>query len=620
MDYRLTAIEILKNVGGVENISHLEHCSTRLRFSVIEKRKVNKEELKDIPGVLGVVMTAQCQVIIGNDVIEVYDELRNLCSFENGDKVESSEKQSIGATILDFIVGVFQPLVPAIAGAGVLKSILVLLTTLGWMSSETGTYQILLSISDAAFYFLPLMVATTTATKLKSNRLVALTAVGVLLFPTIIASLEEGITLFGFQVQNIAYSSQVFPAILCVLFLSLVEKFFEKVSPKAIRIFFVPMMSLLIVIPVTLLILGPLGFYAGQAFTTVILFMYDKLGWIATSILAALLPFMIATGMHKAMVPYAVSTMTELGHEPLYLPASLAHNISEGGACMAVALRSKDSNLKATAFSAGISALFGITEPALYGVTIQNKRVLYGVMLGGLVGGAYVGLTGVLSFVTVGPGLASMSMFVSESDSKNIIHAIIGLVLSFVVSFVAVLLLWQEKATEENQNKTAKEDINTEEKHSYLNETVTFTNVAEGIVVDLTEVKDDVFSGKFMGDGIAVIPEKGELYSPVDGKIEMVFDSKHAIGIKAENGAEILLHVGIDTIQLKGEHFEPLVKAGDRVKAGNLLMKFQLENIKDLNFDPIIPIVITNSDKIIITDKQFGQKKITDEIMKVSVK
>lgn len=607
MDYKHVAKEVLKFVGGKENVSHLEHCSTRLRFSLIDNKKANVEELKKIPGVIAVKMTGQCQVVIGNEVIEVYDEVIKLMGPSFGNVAQSNtqqkEKKGIGSTILDFIVGVFQPLVPAIAGGGVLKSILLLFSVFGLINSKGQTYQILSFIGDAPLYFLPLLVAITTANKLKVNPLVSLSAVGALILPNLTAMLGEGAKLFGFDVQNIAYAYQVFPAILTILLYAQVEKLFTKISPKAIRIFFVPMMSLLITVPISLLVLGPIGFTLGQGFASVILAVFDKVGWIAVAVLAAVLPFMVATGMHKAMVPYAVTTMGQLGKETLYLPASLAHNIAESGACFAIALRTKDKVLKSTALSASISALFGITEPALYGITLQNKKALRSVMIGAFIGGTFIGLAGLQAFVLVGPGLASLTMFISEELPRNIVNAVIGLVISFVVSFIAAFFFSKEGNVKHEQQK-------------FINQVTTgkeFKSPVIGEMISLSNVKDNVFSSKVMGDGIAVIPSKGELYAPVDGKIKMVFDTNHALGMEAKNGAELLFHIGIDTVQLGGKYFESLVKVGDEVKAGDLLIKFDLNKIVEEGFDPVTMAIITNKDnyKIEVADLKHVDKQDT---------
>lgn len=497
------------------------------------------------------------------------------------------------------MISIFQPLIPAIAGGGILKSLLMLLNLIGILDKTTSTYQILTFVGDAPLYFLPLLVAITTANKLKVNSLVAVSAVGGLLIPGLTTLITEGTTLAGLPIQNINYAYQVFPAILCVISYSFLEKFFTKISPKVIRSFFVPMMSLLIVVPLTLLVLGPIGFTFGQGFASVIMAIFARFGWIAVALLAAFLPFMVVTGMHKAMIPYVITSLGETGKELIYNAASLAHNIAEAGACFAVTIRSKDKGLKATAVSAGISALFGITEPALYGVTILHKRVLYGVMFGSLIGGATLGLLSVEAYVAVGPGIASLSMFISETLPNNLMYAVIGLVVSFVASFVAVFVLWKEPIGDETKESTKQNEL-------------IFNAPVEGQVIPLSKVNDDVFASKMLGDGVAIVPSKGELYAPINGTIKMVYSTKHALGMQTEGGIEILFHIGLDTVNLEGKYFESFVSEGQRVNQGDLLIKFDLVKIKEAGFDPTTMIVITEPKSIklnIATEEQVTKEE-----------
>ena len=617
-DYIGIAEKVLEYVGTEKNISHLEHCSTRLRFTVSDPGRVEKEKLKGISGVMGVITSGnQCQVVIGNDVIEVYDGLMKIARFGEKKLAPAVKgKQKISAVVLDFLVGIFQPLVPAIAGAGVLKAILSLLTLIGVMDSTGAWYQILFNAADAALYFLPIMVAYTMAAKLNCNKLVAVGIVGATILPSITTMITEGVELFGFTVQNMAYSYQVFPAILCVAFLYFVEKAVTKISPKPIRIFFVPMICILIVAPVTLLILGPLGYNLGQLLTTVILFLYDKMGWIAVAVLAAILPFMISMGMHKALLPYAISSITEMGEELLYMPASLAHNISEGGACFAVALRTKNTELRSTAVSAGISAIFGITEPALYGVTLQYKKAMMGVVAGSFIGGLVVGLTGLKAFVAMGPGLAGMAMFVDPENGMNIVWGFVGFGVALVASFIATFILYKD----ENPDNSETENTAPVKLGEAVSEKSSLVSPMDGELINLEDVNDEVFSGGILGNGMAVIPDKGELYAPADGVIDTVFDSKHAISMVAENGAELLLHVGLDTVRLEGRHFEPQVKNGDRVKAGQLLMKFDIEEIKKEGYDMVTPVVVTNPGNYDIKKEPVGLTEAGSPIMTVVLK
>ncbi|MFU2168718.1 PTS beta-glucoside transporter subunit EIIBCA [Lelliottia sp. AC1] len=582
MNHLQTALDIIAQVGGAENIEHLEHCSTRLRLSLYDNGKVNERELAKIDGVLGVRVNVQCQVIIGHEVVQVYEAARSLIGTPQANASAQTVKPHRGAQIVDFVISVFQPLVPAIAGGGVLKSLLLLLDVLGWLSRDSSTYKVLDNIGSAPLYFLPILVAITTATKLKVNVLVAVSAVAVMVLPAMTKQLADGAEFMSFDLRNVAYASQVFPAILCVLFYAQTEKLFNRYSPGALRIFLSPMLSLLVTVPVTLLILGPLGYELGAGLATVILWLYGKLGFVATGLLAAALPFMVAAGMHKPMLPYAVASMSQFGREMLYLPASLAHNIAESGACLAIALRSKDKVLKSTAFSAGISALFGITEPALYGVTLLNKKALYSVLAGSLVGGAFIGWMAIEAFALVGPGLASISMFVSPDNPMNIVWAFAGAGLSFVIAFLSALLLWRDNAPEQ-----------ADELH--------FIRPVEGQIIPLENVNDDVFSRKIMGDGVAIVPSQGVLRAPADGTVVNVFESGHALSLLTDAGVELIFHIGIDTIRLQGNGFRPLVKEGQHVKSGDTLIEFSLDIITAAGLDPVVVMIVTNGERFSLT-------------------
>lgn len=598
-DYAGTAKAVLKLIGGEENVTHFEHCSTRLRFSIADPGKVDKDGLKGTSGVMGVIASGnQCQVVIGNDVIEVYDEIMKLGTFNKGgtNVPAAGGKKNIGAIILDLLVGIFQPLVPAIAGAGILKALLTILTTFHLLSADSTVYQVFSYVADAALYYLPILVAFTTAGKLNCNKLVAVAIVGAMIYPNTTAMLEAegGAYFLGIHLQNVAYTSQVFPAILTVAFMAFIERLFNRISPKAIRVFFVPLMCFGITFPVSLLLLGPLGYNIGALLTAGILALYNSLGWLAVALVAAILPFMISLGMHKALVPYAVTSISDPGFDMLYLPASLAHNISEGGACLAVAIKTKDTDLRSTAISAGISGLFGITEPALYGVTLQHKKVLASVCASSFIGGLFIGLMKVKAFAAVGPGIASMPMYIDADNGMNFVYAVIGFIISIIASFVFTLIFYKDEAIAQAQAP------------EIVSEGQIVVSPLEGRLIDITEVNDEAFSAGILGDGMAVIPAKGELYAPADAVIETVFDSKHAISMTCENGAEILLHVGLDTVKLEGRYFEPQVKAGDKVKAGDLLMKFDIAGIKKAGYDTVTPVVITNSDDYRLRKSKVG--------------
>ena len=613
-NYKQTAADVLRLIGGEKNGSHLEHRSPRLRCTGADPAKVDAAALKKTPGVMGVIANGgQCQVVIGNDVIEVYNELIKLGSFhKDSAPAAPSGKKSVGAMALDLMVGIFQPLVPAIAGGGILKAFLSLFSLLGWMDSAGVLYRVLIAVADAPLYYLPLMVAVTMAAKINCNKLVALASVGALVLPATVTLLGEANTLFGIPLQNGTYSYQVFPAILAVAFLYLLEKYVTKITPKPIRVFFVPMVCFIIVFPVTLLVLGPIGLTIGKGITTVMLAIYSKVGWLAVGLVAAILPLLISVGAHKAFIPYVVTSLGDLGYEILYNGASLAHNISEGGASLAVACKTKDPELRSAAISGGVSAIFGITEPAIYSITLQHKRVLFGVMTGSFISGSFIGLMAVKAFVAMGPGLAGMAMFVDPENTMNIVWAFAGFGIALAASFVATLILYQDEGkaglevSHQSASYIAPKDAGSGKK---------LFSPIKGKLVPLSEVPDEVFSAGTLGDGAAIVPEEGSLYAPADAVVENVFDSKHAICLNCKNGADVLLHEGIDTVKLGGRHYDVKVKNGDQVKAGQLLMTFDKKAIEAEGYSTVIPVIITNSDSITVHKAAPGAVSAGSTIM-----
>ncbi|MFK8258601.1 beta-glucoside-specific PTS transporter subunit IIABC [Erwinia sp. AnSW2-5] len=585
MNHMETAKQIITLVGGINNIDHIEHCSTRLRLTLNDNGLVQQSALEKVPGILGVRVNVQCQVIIGKEVIGIYDAVREMAAGREPGVKAASARVSPGAWFVDFVISIFQPLIPAIAGGGVLKSLLLLLDLFGWLSRSSSTWKVLDNIGSAPLYFLPILVAITTATKLKVNILVAVSAVSVMVLPAMAKQLAEGAQFLSLDLKNVTYASQVFPAILCVLLYAQTEKLFNRYSPSAVRVFLSPMLSLMVTVPVTLLFLGPLGYELGAGMATAILWLFSKLGFVATALLAGVLPFMVASGMHKPMIPYVVASMSQFGREMLYLPASLAHNIAEAATCFAISLKSHDKVKKSTALSAAFSALCGITEPALYGITLLNKKALYAVIFGSVIGGGFMGWMAVEAFALVGPGLASISMFVAADNPSNILYALLGAALAFVLTFAATLLFWHEEPQQAASPLTpAVSDF-------------ALNSPAEGTVIPLAQVNDEVFSSGMMGDGIAVIPTRGALFAPADGTISSVFESGHALSMLTRDGAELIFHIGIDTIKMDGRGFLPKVKENQSVKSGDLLVEFDLEAIIAAGFDPVVVMVVTNSER-----------------------
>lgn len=587
MNYKDLAENILNYVGGSSNIEGLGHCSTRLRITIKDTKKVKYAELEKLKGVLKVISGVQTQIVIGNDVLAVFEELNKLCTITSSGNAhkEKLNKKDIGNKVLEFMMAIFYPLIPAMAGAGILKSILVLGSMVGIFSSNSSTYIILGYISDAVFYFLPLMIAFTAADKLKCDKIIAVSATAILLLPNMINLMgaEGGTTLLGFTVKNINYATQVFPAILCTLCCYFVERLANKYIPKVLKVIFVPLITFVITVPLTILVLGPLGNTIGNYLATFLVWFQDKLGFLAVGILSAVLPLLVATGMHKSFNPITINNFTTLGYDPLYTLATLAHNCAECGATLAVGIKSKNADLKNIALSGSVSASLGITEPALYGVTLTHKSVLYSVIAGSGLSGAFLGLMKVKDCVLgVTPSVFNFICFTEEGNPMNLVYAIIGLVISVVASFVFTFIFFKD--TEEKSGDSTKGT-----------ETCTIETPVKGNVIPLENVADDTFSSKALGEGFAVVPEDGNVYAPCDGKVVMLQDSKHAIGLLCENGTELLIHMGIDTVQLEGKFFENYVTKGQFVTKGDLIASFDLKGLKESGYDATVCVIVTNA-------------------------
>lgn len=597
-----SARAILEHVGGAANVASLHHCSTRLRFTLADDSQADEAALKATPGVIGVVLGTQTQVIVGSGVNDYFREIEKIRAGGGGRAAARMDAakpkltvKRAGSVFMDFVVGVFTPIIPAVAGAGIFKSFLILAVALGWLQTTDQTYQVLTAIPDAVFFFLPLLVTYTAAKKLDVNIPLALGIVGLLVFPTFAGLLtqEGGVALFGLAVPAIAYNAQVFPPILAVLLLAVVERFARRISPSVISTFLVPLICFVIVAPATIFLLGPLGFFLGTLLTGAMLWLYGTLGWIAVALMAAALPFIVSVGMHKAFIPPTVATMASAGKESFYLVASLAHNLAEAGSSLAIAVRTKNKTLRGTAISSGISAFFGITEPALYGVTLQNRRAIISVVIGAFVGGSYLGIAAISAFALVSPGAASISMFIDMANPWNLLHAVIGALVAMVTSFIVSLVIWKD--SDSATVRLLEQQAGTSTPVS-AGATGGIVAPMTGEVIALEKVDDPVFSGGILGPGVAIRPTDGEVRAPISGTVSSLLPSRHALGILGDDGLEVLVHVGLDTVRLEGAPFTAHVAQGDRVEAGQHVLTADLGAIEAAGLDITTPVVVLNGD------------------------
>lgn len=597
MDNQAVGRRVWEAVGGQKNVKSLVHCATRLRFRLKDESLADTQKLKEDPDVIQVVQIGgQYQVVIGSNVADVYQSIvdeEGLAVSEDG----KEESKNILNRLIDIISSIFTPFLGAMAAAGVLKGFLSLATVMGWLTADSGTYQILFAAADGVFTFLPVMLAFTAAKKFKANQFLAVAIAMALVYPAItaVAGAGEAISFFGIPVilSPSGYTSSVIPIILAVWVQSKLEPFVKKVIPQFLQMILVPLVVLVVMVPLTFLALGPIGTVAGNALGGLFNSIYGFSPIVAGLIMGSLWQVFVMFGMHWGFVPIMFLNIEQYGFDvlmPMLLPAILA----QGGAALAVALRTKDTKLRALGISSTVTSLFGITEPTVYGVTLPLKKPFIAACISGGIGGAIIGFSGVKAFSSSLVSLLTIPTFINTVDGveSNVTVAVIATGIAFVLAFVGTLILGFDEQTQDNQ---------LENKHANAGEPITsarhtLKSPLTGKVLPLSEVPDQVFSSGVMGKGIAIDPEVGELVAPADGEITTIFPTGHAVGITTTDGAEILIHIGMDTVELNGNGFEILVKQGDLVKAGDLLIRFDIEAIRAAGYSVITPVVITNTD------------------------
>lgn len=595
MSYDVLSKEIIEKVGGASNVESLTHCMTRLRFYLKDVNQVNIDEVKSINGVVGAVYKGgQFQIIIGTHVAQVHDTIIKIGGITSGtaSSAQAEEKKGVISNILEAISSIFMPVIGSIAGAGMIKALLALLVAMNFIDTNGQTYYVMNFIGDAAFYFLPILLAVSSAKKFNCNTYFAVVLAGGLLHPNLVAlkSAGDSVSFLGIPMILASYSTSVVPIILTVWVMSYVERFAKKVSPGPVKIFLVPMLVFLITAPIALLGVGPLGTIFGDWLAVGFNFIDQKAGWAIPILLGAFCPLLVMTGMHYSLMPIQLAQYATLGYATLLGPGMLTSNIAQGAASLAVAFKTKDKNLKAVAASGGMTALMGITEPVLYGVNLPLKRPLYAVMIGGGVAGAWAGFTGMRTYASATAGIFAFPVYIGPEGLQNMWNAVISAFIAFVVTFVLTLVFgFEDKKETEVETKEAVKDT------IQLNKKLSIAAPISGITVPLAQVNDEAFASGVMGKGIAIIPQEGKVYSPVTGKVAILFGTKHAIGLISENGVEVLIHVGIDTVKLNGEHFKAYVESGQEVKQGDLLLEFDIDAIQAAGYETITPIIITNT-------------------------
>ncbi|WP_294741260.1 beta-glucoside-specific PTS transporter subunit IIABC [uncultured Exiguobacterium sp.] len=587
MKYDQLAKEIIESVGGEQNVSSLVHCATRLRFVLKDKAKADKLKLEKLEGVIAVKESGgQFQVVVGNTVPEVYQAIGKQTKLmeESTESRETNEKGNIFGRAIDIISSIFTPLLGVMAGAGILKGLLAIATNAGWLIPTETTYIILNATADSLFYFLPILLAVTSARKFGANQFVAMTVAGALIYPTIIQLKTEAVatTFFGIPVTMMSYTSTVIPIILAVWVMSYVEKFFNRYVHESVKNFVTPLIALVTIVPLTLIVFGPIGVTSGDLIAAFILKVLAFNPILAGAFIAGVWQILVIFGIHWGVVPIFINNIATKGYDYIK-PATAPAIFAQAGASFGVMLRSKNKKLKTLAGSTGITALFGITEPAVYGVTLRLKRPFIAAVISAAVGGGIVGHFGSVAVASGPPGLLTLPVFIGDSMTA-FYGLLIGVGVSFFLSMVLTYILgFEDDPIEKEVEKNVRPSTE-----------MTLPSPVSGQIVSLEKVSDSVFASGAMGKGFAVVPTEGKVIAPVSGQVTAIFASKHAIGIRSEDGMEILIHVGIDTVRLDGTHFELHVTQDQKIEPGDVLITFDMESIQAEGYDIITPVIFTN--------------------------
>ncbi|WP_171004975.1 beta-glucoside-specific PTS transporter subunit IIABC [Enterococcus hulanensis] len=605
MNFNELAKKIIQEVGGAKNIEQVWNCTTRLRFNLIDHSVVDDEKVQAIDGVLGTQdKKNQYQIIIGTDVAEVYKEVEKLLGDHAPQEPVKKSKKGVNpfSEVLEVISGIFTPILPAIIGAGMMKCILTVLSLAKLVTPESGVYNVFFMISDAAFYFLPFLIAVSASRKFKVNEYIGLSAAGVLLYPTLINGAAEGLApmkFFGLSIPYLSYSSSVVPIILTIWLMSYIYHFADKHIPNVFRFILTPVLTLIVTIPIALIVLAPLGNYIGTYLSMGLDWLFSTAGPVAGFVLSCFNPLLVMTGMHFAIMPIAIQNLAITGYDNFWLPFCLISNIAQAGAIFAVFMKTKNKEQKSIAVSTGISALFGITEPGMFGVTFKLKKPFYAAMLAGGIGGLIGVLLGVKTYSFSAPNILVLPTYIApDGNTQSLIAIIIALAVSFVLSFgFTMFLKFDPLEGTQPADKKAKSEGPVEVGDTVIGTQGISEEVASplrGELLDIQQVPDKTFSDEIVGKGVAIEPTEGKLYAPFDGEIALVFRTKHAIAFKSLNGLELLVHIGIDTVELDGDGFTMLKEAGDPIKKGELVMEFDLAGLREAGYQTITPIVITN--------------------------
>ncbi len=594
--YESLAETIVSKVGGPENVRAVRHCQTRLRFTLKDTGKADKDGIQKLDGVAQVVESGgMFQVVIGMHVAEVFEEVEKFIpNKDGGQEQERGEKMSPVNFAIDFVSSVFQPIIPALSGAGMLKALIALLNVFHLVDTTSQTYYILNFFADAAFAFLPVLLAFTTARRMKCNVVMAMTVAGIMLHQNwgALVTAGEKVSFFGIlPFYLVSYTSTVIPIILVIVVQSFVEKGLNKIIPKAVNLVFVPMFTFLIMGPLALAALGPAGEYVGEGLALVFDWLSTNASWAPAFLIGGLFPVMVMFGIHHAIAPLGSMQMASLGFDSIFGPGCVCSNIAQGVAALVVWIRTKDAKTKQLGLSSGTTALMGITEPVLYGLNLPKKYPLAASMIGGGLGGLYAGITHTHRFATGSSGIPAVLLYIGDDTMSYFWNIIIALMITAASTAVVTFLLSLKYEKAETQEKPAVQQLSME-----AAEPDAVYAPVSGNVIAMEKIPDPTFAEGVLGKTIGIEPDDGMVYAPFNGKVVQASDTGHAIGLESEYGMEVLIHVGVDTVEMGGNGFHVKVKEGDSVKAGQMLLSFDRKAVADAGHPDVVILIILNAD------------------------
>lgn len=608
-DFKNLAKTIIENVGGKDNIVNLKHCVTRLRFQLKDESLAKTEVLKSTNGVVTVVQAGgQYQVVIGSAVADVFKEICLQAGIEDIQSAQKEEEKLTGFKwFVDFIFSITGPTLMLLSASGILKGLLTICTMTGIMTSEDGIYTLFSAVGDAIYYFLPLFIGYCTAKKIGVSPFLGMLIGGILCYPTING---VDLDLLGYTV-NATYTSTFLPTILIVCLAKPIERFLNKVIPQVLKSLFVPLIVMIVVVPIGFAFIGPVTNYLSAQLSVLINYIYNLNSAIAGAFIGVIWQILVVIGLHGTIGMISIVNLLQGNPDPILAISSITM-FAQVAAVMGIYLKTKNKKVKMDCLPAAISGILGTTEPAIYGVTLPRIKVFVISCIGACVTGLFCGIFKIYKYA-LGGGIFAVPGLLNPEDPK-IFPILLAIVSGTVVSFILTMIVYKDSDYEDK----VQEEVTDQEKNIISKETIKAP--LEGEIIDLSQVHDAAFAGKALGDGIAIIPRSGKVVAPFDGTIMALFPTKHAIGLVSDNGCQILIHVGLDTVQLEGKYFEAHVQKGQHVKTGDVLLTFDMDKISSKGYYLETPVIITNAnDYIDIFTVKENQCNLTDDILTVII-